>query len=276
MLPKPGIVQDAPRFEPLSGAVRLAWSEFDPTTIVTDGPTTYGLWVHNYRDNVGQFACTNPAIVVDGVVQRCFGQHLAWPRRDALIVTQSFFEVFLDGSPPATGLHQRFGSSVEGQQLGSPLRLPTGFGFSTFPISASYLGNRMIFDGIVNNVEGNQSTLSFWIASVDGTEAWRLQLAGYGPDLDTDSTNSYLFSVATPAADAVTHPWPIEMLLEAANDAVYVLEKGRASSTSTAGSRSCSDTRSDRADRPGLRAVAADPPRRSSRACSPVSACSPR
>ncbi len=200
LLPKPGVVQDAPRFEPTAGSVRLAWSEFDPRSIspgTGDGPTTYGLWVHNFRDDVGQFACTDPAVVIDGLVQRCFGQHLAWPDPSVLVVTQGLFEVFLDGSNPSQ-VFSTLLSSVEGQQLGSPLRIQTGLGYSTFPISASYLGDRLIFDGIVTNTDGSENTLALWVASVDGTQAWRLQIDGYGPDIDERSTNGYLFSVATP------------------------------------------------------------------------------
>ena len=195
--PKTGVVQDAPRFEPVNGSFRLAWSEFDPASIGVDGPEVFGLWVHDFRDNVGRLVCQSPGIVIDTTFQRCFGQHLAWPRPNVLIVPQSFMEVYLDGQPPAQ-VYTTLLSSAEGQQLGGPVVLPTPFGYSTFPVSASYLGDRMIFDGIVNSVEGNSTTLSLWVAVVDGTQAWRLQLGGHLPDIDVASTRDYLFSVATP------------------------------------------------------------------------------
>ena len=198
VLPRPGIVQDAPRFEPIAGSVRIAWSEFDPRSIGAFGigPTEYGLWVHNFRDNVGQFTCRNPEFVVDNTVQRCFGQHLAWPRPNVLVVTQSFFEVYLDNTPYDQVITDVL-SSAEGQ-VGGPLIETTAFGYSTFPLSASYLGDRMVFDGLVTNFEGSQNTLALWIASVDGSGAWQLNISGYGSDIDFNATNNYLFSVATP------------------------------------------------------------------------------
>lgn len=196
--PKPGIVQDAPRFEPEAGSWRIAWSEFNPQTIGPGGtgPQVYGLWVHDFRDNVGQFVCRDPAQQVMGTIQRCFGQHLAWPRPEVLVVTQSFFEIYLDGRPPEQ-VFTNVLSSVEGQ-LGGPVFQFNLFGYTTFPMAASYSGDRMVFDGVVSSVEGNLTTLSFWVASVDGTAAWRLQLDGHLTDIDLASTNNYLFSVATP------------------------------------------------------------------------------
>ena len=195
--PKPGVVQDAPRFEPRNGAFGLAWSEFDPTSVGAFGPENFGLWLHDFRDNVGRLVCQSPGVTIGSTFQRCFGQHLAWPRPDVLIVTQSFMEVFVDGRAPAEVYSVLLGSA-QGQQLGAPVIEPTPFGYTTFPISASYLGDRMIFDGIVQSADGSLPTLSLWVATVDGTGAWRLPLAGHQRDIDTDSTRDYLFSVATP------------------------------------------------------------------------------
>ena len=197
LAPAAGVVQDAPRFEPRAGSFKIAWSEFAPESIDATGPTVYGLRVFDFRTNIGERVCSEPAVNIDGTIQRCFGQHLAWPRPDVLIVTQSFFEVFLDGSP-FNQVYSNLLTSVSGQQFGAPVFEPTAFGYTWFPISASYLGNRMIFDGVITSVQGDLATLSLWVASVDGTGPWRLQLDGHLRDIDLNSTRNYLFSVATP------------------------------------------------------------------------------
>ncbi|MEO1334059.1 MAG: hypothetical protein AAFV29_00380, partial [Myxococcota bacterium] len=197
VLEKPGIVQDAPRFEPVAGSWRIAWSEFNPNSIDATGPTVYGLWLHDFRDNVGQFVCNDPAVVIGGTRQRCFGQHLAWPRPNVLVVPQSFLEVYLDGRP-SEQVYSVLLNSVQGQQSGAPVIVETAFGHTTFPVSASYLGDRMILDGVTDSVDGSIRTLGFWVASVAGDAPWRLFIDGLRPDLDLDSTNTFLFSVATP------------------------------------------------------------------------------
>ncbi len=201
LVPKTDVVQDAPRFEPRAGSGLVAWSEFNARNFRTDGiPSSFGLWVHDFRTNIGQFVCQNTELVIDDRPQRCIGLHLAWPRPEVLVVPQSFLEINLDGlSNRFDSVYGELLNSVQGQQTGAPIFGSTAFDYTSFPLSASYLGDRMIFDGLATGVFiGDVDTLSFWVARTDGREAWRLVIEDYSGDFDPRSTAGYLFSVATP------------------------------------------------------------------------------
>lgn len=198
LLPKPNIVQDAPRFEPLARSYRLIWSEFDAGSFGASGPGFYGLWLHDPIVNMGSFICQTPGEAVQGVPFRCFGQHTAWPVPTAIVFPQNGLEVYLDGSP-ADNVQGRIIESLQMQQIGVPVLDPIPGFYRPFPVSASYLGaERMLLDGLVTSVEGDLATLGFFVAAVDGTTVWRLSIQGYGRDFDPENTSGYLFSVATP------------------------------------------------------------------------------
>lgn len=196
--PRPGVVQDAPVFAPQLRSTRVAWSEFNAENLTAVGPSSYGVWVHDFMTNTGYHLCRgDPPLRVGEDFWRCFGQHMAWPIENALVLTQSFFELYLDGSEPTSSYGTLLGSLAT-QQLGQPVRAgPQGF-FHAFPLSASYLGlQRMLVEGLVTSVDGDQPSSAFFIASVDGAEVWRLHLEGFR-EYDPINTAGYLFSVATP------------------------------------------------------------------------------
>lgn len=195
--PKVNVVQDAARFDPKMGSNRIAWSEFNAATLLANGPQSYGVWLHDFVLGTGAFLCEGNA-VVEQAAYRCFGQHLAWPLDNALVLTQSFLELYVDRSP-ATSSYDTLLTTLTGQNLGVPLLDgPEGF-FSAFPLSASYLGSqRMIVDGIVSSADGDLPGLGFFISDVDGSGLWRLNLANYYADYDPQNTAGFFFSVATP------------------------------------------------------------------------------
>lgn len=196
--PVRGTVQDAPAFEPVRGGTRLAWSEFSAETLTQNGPRDYGVRVFDVRTTSDFYLCRSPAKVIDGAEFRCFGQHLAWPIEGAVVLPQSFMELYLDGRAPTQVLGNVL-NSIQGQQLGAPILEPIPGFFAPFPLSASYLGqSRMIMDGLVTSTEGDLGGLGFFVAQVDGQSLWRLNLEGYRFDVDERNTAGYFFSVATP------------------------------------------------------------------------------
>ena len=197
-LPKEGIVQDAPRFEPKDRSYRLVWSEFDARTINAAGPQNYGIWLHDPIVKMGSFICQAPGIVVGQVQYRCFGQHLAWPVPNTIIIPQNGLEFSLDGSPQ-DNVQPRLVEALQTQQLGIPVIEQIGGFHRTFPISAHYLRNElMIFDGIVTSVDGDLPTLAFYLASTDGSAVRRVTIEGYTFDYDPAFTGGFFLSVATP------------------------------------------------------------------------------
>ncbi len=195
---KDGIVQDAPRFEPMDRSYRIAWSEFDARTLGPTGPTSFGIWLHDPIAKMGSFVCQAPGITVGQITYRCFGQHLAWPVPNTIILPQNGLEFSLDGSPPDNVQGTLLGA-IQMQQVGFPVIEQIGGFHRTFPISAGYYRNeRMVIDGIITNVDGDFPTLAFFIASVDGAIVQRLFINGYTNDNDPFSTANFLFSVATP------------------------------------------------------------------------------
>lgn len=196
--PTAGTVQDAPKFAPGRNASTLAWSEFSALDLTAAGPQRFGVRIFDYRAQTDFYLCQDPGPVVEGVSYRCFGQHIAWPREDVVILSQSFLELYLT-SQPATSVYFPLINSVSTQNIGAPVfDGPLGF-FGSFPLSASYQDvNRMVFDGLVTSVEGNLPNLGFFIAEVDGQSVWPLNIQGRNFDYDPVSTAAFLFSVATP------------------------------------------------------------------------------
>jgi hypothetical protein len=193
---RPGVVQHAPVFDPDARLTRLAWSEFDVASLGPDGPTAYGIWVHDWRADSGFYLCSSPAQVIAGAAFRCFGQHLAWPISTALVLPQSFMELYTDGTPPTTVLFDLL-DALSTQQLGQPVTDGNPGFFDAFPLSVSYQGlERMIFDGVVTSMNGDEPTLAFFIAAVDGSEVWRLETGLR--ELDGQATSGFFYSVATP------------------------------------------------------------------------------
>jgi hypothetical protein len=199
--PSPGVVQDAAAFEPRGSSTKIAWSEFNATTVDAGGPRDYAIQLHDFQTGTSRPLCTGDQIVGNAVF-RCFGQHLAWPLANALVLPQTFFEIYVDGSA-STSSYEVLLDSMIGQQVGMPHleafpNTPPGF-FRAFPLSASYQGStRMILDGVVTFLDGDAPTLGLIVASVDGSEVWRLVLDGQRNVLDAQNTAGYLFSVATP------------------------------------------------------------------------------
>ncbi|MCA9552034.1 MAG: hypothetical protein KC933_18485 [Myxococcales bacterium] len=195
--PAANTIQDAPKFEPRAGGTRLVWSEFAADTLTVDGPQDYGIRLFDFITNTDRYLCRGD-VQVDGYVYRCFGQHLAWTVNDAVVLPQSFLELYIDGSP-ATSSYVNVLESITSQSLGTPvLDGPHGF-YNAFPMSVSYQYlDRMVFDGLVTSVEGDLTSLGLFVAGVDGGNIWRLNLAGLVYDYDPVSTAGFLFSVATP------------------------------------------------------------------------------
>lgn len=196
-----GVIQDAPVFDPMPTSTRLAWSEFNPTTITVEGPQSFGIWVHNFANGTGRYACQSPPVRIRdrAAPYRCFGEHLAWPLPNVIITGQDLLEVNFDGTLDTVWDHVITGIST--QMFGTPdvRRSASGF-FPRFPLSVSYSPrvDRMLFDGVVVPIDGDNPTLAFFSASVDGGGVWRIPLDGYKSDLDRRSTGDFLFSVATP------------------------------------------------------------------------------
>lgn len=198
LLPKDGVVQDAPKFDPTDRSYRLAWSEFDARSITAAGPQVYGLWVHDPIAKMGSFVCQAPGVVVNNIRYRCFGQHVAWPIPSTIILPQNGLEFRLDGGP-ADNIQARLVGAIQNQMIGVPVTDQVGGFHRTFPISASYLRNElMVTDGIVTSVEGDLPSLGFFVAATDGSEVRRLTIAGYSFDFDRINTLGFFLSVATP------------------------------------------------------------------------------
>lgn len=207
--PRTGIVQDAPVFDPDTRKTRLAWSEFDPTSIQPGvGPRNYGLRVFDYVALTGIIPCSNEndAQLTQHLprpsdrVFRCYGQHLAWPVPTVLVVSQDLLEVSLDGGPFGS-IYDEILQGLQTQQLGIPEISPRTDGFRpAFPLSASYTpdASGLIFDGVLSFVDGNLTSLSFFAAGSDGANARRVSVSGHQADLDLIRTHNFLFSLSTP------------------------------------------------------------------------------
>lgn len=194
--PKSEVIQDAPAFEPATGSSRLAWSEFNATTLGRLGPTSYGVWVHDLDAFSGRFACSDRTDVTGG--PRCFGQHLAWPEPRTLVLGQQMLEI-----DPATGPRRTLlGDLLDAlaSQPGAVDRAPSLSGFfPPFPLSTHYAGGLMIMDGLFLPVDGNQPGLTFFVANApNAATPQRFEIPGFQSDFDPQSTAGYLFSLATP------------------------------------------------------------------------------
>lgn len=202
--PHPGLIQDAPVWEPRDGGAKLVWSEFDANSVGAIGPLTFGIYLHDLDDRTGRYLCRSPEVQIDNELgprnwgYRCFGQHLAWPYPQFVVSTQDLIEIDL-----VTGaLNTIWPQVVIGLQNGESGQPnlsanPQGF-FPPFPISASYGDNRMIIDGVITPRDGDEETLAFYMADLDGGGIWRLPIDGFRADLDLAGTNNFLFSLATP------------------------------------------------------------------------------
>lgn len=190
-------IQDAPKFEPRPASTRVVWSEFAADTLTVQGPQDYGVRIFDFITNTDYYLCRGP-VVVGATAHRCFGQHLAWTINDAIVLGQSFLELYLNGAP-ATSSYLPLIESVSSQTIGAPvLQGPAGF-FNSFPMSVSYqFLDRMVFDGLTTSVEGDLPTLGFFVAGVDGQNVSRINLVGHTYDYDPVNTAGYFFSVATP------------------------------------------------------------------------------
>jgi hypothetical protein len=211
--PKTGVVQDTPVFSPSDdpAKTKIAWSEFAAESVIPGaGPSDYGIEVFDYVARTGTFACKSRDGVTPGTENlpnrgwpyRCFGQHLTWPLEDVLVLSQDMLEISLSGGPLASV----WGAIVETfqqQQIGIPQigSRADGF-FPAFPISSSYTADvsKIVMDGVVGSLEGDQPTLSIIVSEIDGTGVYRVQIDGWMNDLDTTGTNAFLFSLATPRA----------------------------------------------------------------------------
>jgi hypothetical protein len=195
--PKREVVQDAPAFDPGMGRNRLAWSEFNATTLGPNGPVDYGVWLHDLDTAGGRFICEG-AWELEGVgVVRCFGQHLSWPRPSRIVLDQQLLLI-----DPATGdLGSLLPDLLAGlaNATGSAERSPSPSGFfPPFPLSASFLGDRMMVDGVFNPFDGDLPTLAFFRATDLANNPARVRVAGHRGDIDPGLTSGYLFSLATP------------------------------------------------------------------------------
>ncbi len=56
----------------------------------------------------------------------------------------------------------------------------------------------VIFNGVIDDVEGSGRSLAFFVAGGDGGNVRRLYLSGHGNDYDLINTRQYYYSVATP------------------------------------------------------------------------------
>lgn len=195
--PDPLIVQDAPVFEPVDGTTRLAWSEFNATTVGPTGPTAYGVRVYDLANATGALVCQGAYEDPEAGTVRCFGQHLGWPARDRLVLGQQLLEIDPGVGPTGSRLPTLL-NGLAGA-IGAPERSPHPLGFfPAFPISASFAGTRMIVDGVFQPFDGNTPTLAFFVADADGSRVERVEVGGLSADLDLAGTASFLFSLATP------------------------------------------------------------------------------
>jgi hypothetical protein len=212
-----GVVQDAPVFDPVSGSTRIAWSEFNATTIGPAGPVDFGVFLYDFQNNTGHYVCMNPQIAIGMRTYRCFGQHLAWPATNLIVTAQDMLEVRLDTTNPPNTLLCDLDNSIINQETGTPdVSARTFPFFPRFPLSISYAadGSRFVVDGVLVPHDLNAPTLSFFIGQVQPgmlgvgdsngmgmselAGVWRLPINNYANDIDTSNTADYFFSVATP------------------------------------------------------------------------------
>lgn len=206
--PKDGVIQDAPVFAPTAGSSRIAWTEFNATTLSNSGPVDYGVFVFDLVNKTGKFACKAENGITPNqgnlpqraVAYRCFGQHMAWPREDALVLGQDMLEIFVDQGRLDT-IWGEVQHSIMSQQTGFPITTGRADGFfPPFPMSVSYdpTATRIVFDGMMTSIDGDLPTLGIFTASAAGGSVLRLDIAGHTHDDDVFSTANHLFSVATP------------------------------------------------------------------------------
>jgi len=211
LAPEAGMIQDAPAFDPAPGSTRIAWSEFDPTSILPgSGPSVYNVRVFDHTNTTSNFPCraqdgkTPGAEFLDArdglPAQRCFGQHLAWPINDILVLPQDMLEISLSKNALSSVWHSVI-EGIQQQQSGIPDTKESGRGFfPRFPLSASYAkdASLMVFDGYVTEIDGNNPSLAFFTSLSTGAVPQRLRVVGHTTDIDATNTADYLFSVATP------------------------------------------------------------------------------
>lgn len=195
--PKSGMVQDAPSFEPVTRSTRLVWSELNPATIGQNGPQDYGIWLHDLAAFSGRFVCQGASTLDDGTVARCFGQHVVWRERSRIVLPQQMLEIDVEFGPVTSHLDNFLGAIAS--QVGTPERTPSPSGFFPgFPLSASYIGDVMLIDGVFVPLSGDYAYLGFFFAGRDGSGPTLITISGRNDDLDAAKTAGYLFSLATP------------------------------------------------------------------------------
>jgi hypothetical protein len=209
--PKDGIIQDAPAFSPDPMASKLAWTEFNATTIDPNtGPHDYGVWVHDYKAISGHYVCRSAPdghtigaemLMRDIGPYRCFGEHLAWPAPNVLVLGQDLLEIHTD-TGELVPVWQKVIDGINMMQIGQALtQTLQGAFFPAFPLSVNYApdGSRFVFDGLMGSTDstGNDG-LAILTASSDGTSVYRVPVQGYGADYDPYRTANYTFSWATP------------------------------------------------------------------------------
>ncbi|MEL6186313.1 MAG: hypothetical protein AAFU79_16940 [Myxococcota bacterium] len=195
--PDPVIIQDAPVFEPIDGTTRLAWSEFNASTVGPAGPTAYAVRVYDLAAATGAKVCEGAYEDPEAGTVRCFGQHLSWPEPDRLILGQQLLEIDPRLGPIGSGLPNLLNGLAGGIVVPERSPHPLGF-FPAFPVSASFAGGRMVVDGVVSPLDGNTATLAFFVARSDASNVERVDVDGLSADLDLAGTASFLFSLATP------------------------------------------------------------------------------
>ncbi len=195
--PRPGVIQDAPAFDPTPQSARLAFTEFSVRTLGPRGPVDYGVWLHDLELEGGRYLCEGAYELPSGRVVRCFGQHLAWPEPRRLVLPQELLEFDPTLGPTGSSLDQLLAGI--GGTVGAPDRTasPSGF-FPPFPVSGSFRGDVMVVDGVYRPFDGDNPTLSLFIAGRNGENPFRFRVAGHRFDLDPGGTAGYLFSLATP------------------------------------------------------------------------------
>ncbi len=209
--PKSGVVQDAPAFDPRVDprVTRLAWTEFTVSSIVQSaGPAEYGIWLHDYTTNTGDYLCHGQGFATPGADQlpargfpyRCFGQHMVWPNSDTIVLSQDMLEVSVNGGALNT-VYNELLTSFGRQSDGAPVTAVGNAGFfPAFPLSSSYAPGFpfMVFDGVIRQIDGNEGTHNLFVAALDGNNVSRIHIDNLKNDVDTVTTHNYLFSVATP------------------------------------------------------------------------------
>lgn len=204
VLPRAGIVQDAPVWQPRDGSQKLAWSEFDVFSLSSAGPGTFGIYTVDLETNSGRYVCRSPEVQItndEGDREwgyRCFGQHLAWPFQDYIVTGQDLVEVNLITGDLTTVWPQVVLGLQRGGMTSPNLAASVSGFFPAFPLSVSYANDRMVLDGVIDTPDGDETTLAFFLANLDGGGIWRLQIQGLTSDLDLGRTQGFFFSLATP------------------------------------------------------------------------------